>query len=45
MYAAQILDALVYIHSKKIIHKDLKCSNMLVDGNGVVKISDFGISK
>ena len=39
-YSKQILQGLQYLHSKNIIHKNLKCSNILVDSNGTIKISD-----
>ena len=41
----QILDAVIYAHSKNIIHRDLKPSNILVDLDFNVKVIDFGISR
>lgn len=41
----QICKAMKYIHENNIIHRDLKPENILLDGNKVVKLSDFGISK
>ena len=44
-YFTQICLALKHIHEKKIIHRDLKSSNIFLMKNGLIKLGDFGISK
>ncbi len=43
--AADIADALHYLHGRKVVHRDLKSANILVLGDGQAKLLDFGTAR
>uniref|UniRef100_A0A453BPG1 mitogen-activated protein kinase kinase kinase n=1 Tax=Aegilops tauschii subsp. strangulata TaxID=200361 RepID=A0A453BPG1_AEGTS len=44
-FTRHILRGLAFLHGQKIMHRDIKGANLLVDINGVVKLADFGMAK
>ncbi|NWV34354.1 STK36 kinase, partial [Grantiella picta] len=43
--AAQLISALYYLHSHRILHRDMKPQNILLGKDGVVKLCDFGFAR
>lgn len=43
-YMKQLLCGVGYLHMRGIAHRDIKPENLLIDENGVLKISDFGMA-
>ena len=41
----QLIIAIEFIHTRKVLHRDIKTSNIFMTSCGTVKIGDFGISK
>jgi serine/threonine protein kinase len=44
-YAAEITLAIEYVHNLDVIYRDLKPENVLLDENGHIRLTDFGLSK
>ncbi|KAJ6379289.1 hypothetical protein OIU76_015999 [Salix suchowensis] len=43
-YMQQLLAGLDHCHSRGVLHRDVKGSNLLIDDNGILKIADFGLA-
>ena len=44
-YVAEMISAIESVHSMNYIHRDLKPDNILLDQNGHIKLTDFGLCK
>ncbi|XP_046473750.1 cyclin-dependent kinase 1 isoform X1 [Neodiprion pinetum] len=44
-YLYQITQAILFCHQRRVLHRDLKPQNLLIDKNGVIKVADFGLGR
>ncbi|KAI8140552.1 kinase-like domain-containing protein [Fennellomyces sp. T-0311] len=44
-YIKQLLEGTAYLHHNKILHRDIKAANLLINNEGILQIADFGLAR
>ena len=44
-YCYQLLQAILFCHQRRVLHRDLKPQNLLIDKSGAIKVADFGLAR
>jgi len=44
-YLRQLLEGIAYCHKHRVLHRDLKPQNLLIDSHGLIKLADFGLAR
>ncbi len=44
-YTYQILQGIEFCHARRVLHRDLKPQNLLIDNKGAIKLADFGLGR
>merc|ERR1711872_268826 len=44
-YTYQLFQGLLFCHQRRVLHRDMKPQNLLIDKNGVIKLADFGLAR
>ena len=45
LYMRELLEGMMYLHKNRIMHRDMKAANLLIDNNGQLQIADFGLAR
>ena len=44
-YMMQLLEGVAYLHKSRILHRDMKAANLLINNEGILQIADFGLAR